>query len=432
MSYRKTLVKDNKYTMKTFTFRWLICLSLLFFVTPCLYAQRFSFWNNMYTGWSSANLGGDVKKPSTKTFKLSDALYNHLWTLTTDGKCAGQNGETKCIHVGTGSSYSQYLILETTTSFSFVDVVRVATAVTKSRKYTLDVVLMKGEENLKASLVYGVQKDGVTTRIFEFDNNKDIGEAAKLKVEMKGEKYEEGALCLFFIEVASVLSDRQELQQQHIQPEKIYSYQVQRTFASTHWNTICLPFDVSKDALKEAMGKNCALREFTQKVGNNVLKFDKTDAITAGVPYLIKPAVEVKNPIFSNVVYKDVKPQTVQDETGKYAFVGTFDPVKLSVDGSELFLLSNGNLAKPKSDKVNEMYGMRAYFKINEQNSTSAKQITYAIDCDSETVTGIQSPVYPSTNSQHIYNLQGVDVGADIHHLPAGVYVMGGKKIMKR
>lgn len=420
--------------MKTFTFRWLICLSLLFFVTPCLYAQRFSFWNNMYTDWSSANLGGNVKKPSTKTFKLSDALYNHLWTLTTDGKCAGQNGETKCIHVGTGDSYSQYLILKSTTSFSFVDVVRVATAVTNSRKYTQDVVLMKGEENLKASLVYGVQKDRVTTRIFEFDNNKDIGEAAKLKVEMKGEKYEEGALCLFFIEVASVLSDRQELQQQHIQPEKIYSYQVQRTFASTHWNTICLPFNVSKEALAETMGKNCALRAFTKKVENNVLKFENADAIQAGVPYLIKPADKVKNPIFSNVVYKkDVTPQTVQDETGQYAFVGTFDPINLNVDGSELFLLSNGNLAKPKSKDVNEMYGMRAYFKINEQSSSSAKQITYAIDCGSDIVNGIQSlRVQPSTSSQHIYNLQGVDVGADIHHLPAGVYVMGGKKIMKR
>ena len=419
--------------MKTFTFRWLISLSLLFFVTPCLYAQRFSFWNNMFIGWNSANLGGDVKKPSRETFKLSDALYNHQWTLTTDGKCAGQNGETKCIHVGTGTSYSQYLILKSTTSFSFVDVVRVATAVTKSRKYTLDVVLMKGEENLKASLVDEVQKDDVTTRIFEFDNVNAIGDAAKLKVEMKGEKYEEGALCLFFIEVASVLSDRQELQQQHIQPEKIYSYQVQRTFASTHWNTICLPFAVSKETLAEAMGKNCALRVFTKKVENNVLKFNKTDTIKAGVPYLIKPARDVVNPIFSNVTYvKNIEPQTVQDETGKYAFVGTFDPVKLSVDGSDLFLLSNGNLAKPKSDKVNEMYGMRAYFKINEQNSTSAKQITYAIDCDSETVTGIQSPVYPSTNSQHIYNLQGVDVGADIQHLPAGVYVMGGKKIIKR
>lgn len=426
--------------MKTLTFRWLICLSLLFFVTPCLYAQRFSFWNNMYTGWSSANLGGDVKKPSTKTFKLSDALYNHLWTLTTDGKCAGQNGETKCIHVGTGDSYSQYLILKSTTSFSFVDVVRVATAVTNSRKYTQDVVLMKGEENLKASLVYGVQKDRVTTRIFEFDNNKDIGEAAKLKVEMKGEKYEEGALCLFFIEVASVLSDRQELQQQHIQPEKIYSYQVQRTFASTHWNTICLPFDVSKETLAEAMGKNCALREFNKKVDNNVLKFKNVVAnfendivIQAGVPYLIKPADKVENPIFSNVVYEDVKPQEVQDETGQYAFVGTFDPVKLSVDGTNLFLLANGNLAKPRSKELSEMYGMRAYFKINERNSSSAKQITYAIDCGSETVNGIQSlRVQPSTSSQHIYNLQGVDVGADIQHLPAGVYVMGGKKIIKR
>ena len=388
----------------------------------------------MYTGWSSANLGGDVKKPSRETFKLSDALYNHQWTLTTDGKCAGQNGETKCIHVGTGTSYSQYLILKSTTSFSFVDVVRVATAVTKSRKYTLDVVLMKGEENLKASLVDKVQKDGVITRIFEFDDNKDIDDAAKLKVEMKGEKYEEGALCLFFIEVASVLSDRQELQQQHIQPEKIYSYQVQRTFASNHWNTICLPFDVSQKALNEAMGKNCALREFTTKVENNVLKFDESDAIKAGVPYLIKPAAKVENPIFSNVVYKkEAMPQTVQDETGRYAFVGTFDPVKLSVDGSDLFLLSNGNLAKPKSGQVSEMYGMRAYFKINDQTSSSAKQITYSIDCGSDIVNGIQSlRVHPSTNSQHIYNLQGVDVGADIQHLPAGVYVMGGKKIIKR
>ncbi len=424
--------------MKTFTFRWLISLSLLFFVTPCLYAQRFSFWNNMYTDWSSANLGGENQ--SIKTFKLSDALYNHQWTLTTDGKCAGQNSDTKCIHVGNGSSYSQYLILKSTTSFSFVDVVRVATAVTKSRKYTQDVVLMKGKENLKASLVDEVQKDDVTTRIFEFDNVKAIGDTAKLKVEMKGEKYEEGALCLFFIEVASVLSDQQKLRTQHIKPGDTYSYQVQRTFASDHWNTICLPFDVSQDALKEAMGKNCALREFNKKVDNNVLKFKNVVAnfendtmIQAGVPYLIKPTDKVENPIFSNVVYKDVEPQTVQDETGRYAFVGTFDPVNLKVDGSELFLLANGNLAKPKSEKVSEMYGMRAYFNINKQNSSSAKQITYAIDCDSETVNGIQSlRVHPSTNNQHIYNLQGVDVGTDIHHLPAGVYVMGGKKIIKR
>lgn len=418
--------------MKTLTIRSLWCLVILLGGQLQINAQKFSFSNSMFSGWVSAKLGDENKK-NKGIFELSNAPFNHRWILTTDGNCASQKGEVECIHVGTGDSYSQYLILETTTSFSFVDVVRVATAVTNSRKYTQDVVLMKGEENLKASLVYGVQKDGVTTRIFEFDNNKDIGEAAKLKVEMVGEKYETGALYLYYIDVASRFSDTVALSSQHVKPGEIYSYQVQRTFASTHWNTICLPFDVSQKALNEAMG-NCALREFTQKVESNVLKFDKTDSIKAGVPYLIKPVRDVANPIFSNVTYvKNIEPQTVQDETGKYAFVGTFDPVKLSDDGSELFLLSNGNLAKPKSDKVSEMYGMRAYFKINEQNSTSAKQITYAIDCGSDIVSGIQSlRVQPSTSSQHIYNLQGVDVGTDIHHLPAGIYVMGGKKIIKR
>ena len=182
------------------------------------------------------------------------------------------------------------------------------------------------------------------------------------------------------------------------------------------------------------MGKNCALREFTKTVENNVLKFKDAVAIEAGVPYLIKPVRDVANPIFSNVTYvKNIEPKAIEDTNGQLAFVGTFDPVNLSVDGSDLFLLANGNLAKPKSKELSEMYGMRAYFKINDQTSSSAKQITYAIDCGSDIVNGIQSlRVQPLTSSQHIYNLQGVDVGTDIHHLPAGVYVMGGKKIIKR
>ncbi len=92
---------------------------------------------------------------------------------------------------------------------------------------------------------------------------------------------------MYFIEVASILSDRQKLQTQHIKYGETYSYQVQRTFASDHWNTICLPFDVSKEALNEAMGKNCVLRQFTKEVENNVLKFDNADTIKAGVPYLL-------------------------------------------------------------------------------------------------------------------------------------------------
>lgn len=414
--------------MKTYVNFWLLCLILLFLGTVETHAQRFYFKKLFYSFEYKYE-----KSQTLKTFTPTDKLYNHQWKLTVDGVLADSNAD--CLHVGTNDKKSQIICLATTTQFKDVDLVRVSTNMAKGRKGRgYEVRMTLGSDNDKFSDTCKYTKKGE-------DLNNDLSNfyitkgkiSGTLTVEMKGDDYEKGALFLYFIEVASVLSDQQKLQTQHIKPGETYSYQVQCTFASDHWNTICLPFDVSKEALKEAMGEKCALRVFTKEVENNVLKFDNADAIQAGVPYLIKPSAKVENPIFSNVVYKDVKPQRVQDKTGKYAFVGTFDPVNLKVDGSDLFLLANGNLAKPKSEEVREMYGMRAYFNINEQNSSSAKQITYAIDCGSETVNGIQSlHSHPSTHNQHIYNLQGVEVGADIRHLPAGVYVIGGKKIIKR
>ena len=408
--------------MKTFTFRWLICLSLLFFVTPCLYAQRFML-SDMFRGW-----GKDAKEGVLKKY-TSEEQNGHQWILETDGKNGDNMNKKSMLHIGTSSWAVTKTVLTSCNEFDNVDTILVCTV--SKAPYTVSLSI---DNKLVESKKVAKNAD---IRILGFSAK---GASGKVEVLMKYDESLKQAMCIYYIEVISRLSDIVALSSQHIKLGEIYSYQVQRTFASNHWNTICLPFDVDTETLKQAFGENCKVRQFKKEVVNNVLKFKDAVAkfendvvIQAGVPYLIKPAAKVENPIFSNVVYKDVKPQTVQDETGKYAFVGTFDPVNLNVDGSNLFLLANGNLAKPKSDKVNEMYGMRAYFKINEQNSSSAKQITYAIDCGSDIVNGIQSlRVHPSTNSQHIYNLQGVDVGADIHHLPAGVYVMGGKKIIKR
>ena len=415
--------------MKTYVNLWLLWLILLFLGTVETHAQRFYF-KQLFNSFKYKY----EKKQTPQTFYATDK-YGHQWKLTVDGVLADTN--TDCLHVGTGSYASQLIRLETKTLFKDVDLVRVSTDMAKGRKgrgYEVSMTLSSDNDKFSNTRKYTKRKEDLNDDLSNFHITEGNINSGTLKVEMKGEKYETGALYLFFIEVASVLSDQHELQDQHIKSGETYSYQVQRTFASKHWNTICLPFDVSKEALNEAMGANCGLREFTKKVENNVLKFENAVAIKAGVPYLIKPAVEVKNPIFSNVVYKkDAMPQTVQDETKQYAFVGTFDPVKLSVDGSDLFLLANGNLAKPKSKDASQMYGMRAYFKINEQSSSSAKQITYAIGCGSDIVNGIQSlQVHPSIDSLHIYNLQGVEVGTDIHHLPAGIYVIGGKKIIKR
>ena len=413
--------------MKTYVNFWLLCLILLFLGTVETHAQRFYFktlFNNFVYKYG--------KKQTQTTFEPTDKLYNHQWKLTVDGVLA--DSDVDCLHVGKQEEKSQIICLATTTPFKDVDLVRVSTDIADRRNGRgYEVRMTLGSDKDKSDTCkYTKKKKDSNNNLSNFYITKGKINSGTLTVEMKGDNYEKGALYLYFIEVASVLSGQQKLQTQHIKPGETYSYQVQRTFASDHWNTICLPFDVSKEALKEAMG-NCTLLKFTKKIENNVLQFKDTVVIEAGVPYLIKPSAKVENPIFSNVVYKDVKPQRVQDKTGKYAFVGTFDPVNLNVGGSDLFLLANGNLAKPKSEEESEMYGMRAYFKINKQTSSSAKQITYAIDCGSETVNGIQLlHSHPSTHNQHIYNLQGVEVGTDIHYLPAGVYVMGGKTIIKR
>ena len=401
--------------MKTFAFRWLICLSLLFFVTPCLYAQRFML-SDMFRGW-----GKDAEEGVFKKY-TSEEQNGHQWLLETDGKNGDNMNKKSMLHIGTSSWPVTKTVLTSCNEFDNVDTILVCTD--SRAPYTVSLSIdNKPVESKKVAKNADIRVLGFSVK----------GASGKVEVLMKYDESLKQAMCIYYIEVISRLSDIVALSSQHIKPGETYSYQVQRTFASDHWNTICLPFDVDAETLKQAFGENCKVRQFTKEVENNVLKFKNAVAIQAGVPYLIKPADKIENPIFSNVVYEDVKPQTVHDDTKKYAFVGTFDPVKLSDDGSDLFLLSNGNLAKPKSKELSQMYGMRAYFKINEQSSSSAKQITYAIDCGSDIVNGIQSlRVQPSTSSQHIYNLQGVDVGADIHHLPAGVYVMGGKKIIKR
>lgn len=402
--------------MKTLTFRWLICLSLLFFVTPCLYAQRFML-SDMFRGWGKNAEEGVLKKYT------SEEQNGHQWLLETDGKNGDNMNNRSMLHIGTSSWPVTKTVLTSCNEFDNVDTILVRTD--SKAPYTVSLSIdNKPVESKKVAKNADIRVLGFSVK----------GASGKVEVLMKYDESLKQAMCIYYIEVISRLSDIVALSSQHIKPGDTYSYQVQRTFASDHWNTICLPFNVSKEALAETVGKNCALREFTKTVENNVLKFKDAVAIEAGVPYLIKPVRDVANPIFSNVTYvKNIEPKAIEDTNGQFAFVGTFDPVKLSDDGSDLFLLSNGNLAKPKSGQVSEMYGMRAYFKINEQNSSSAKQITYAIDCGSDIVNGIQSQrVHPSTNSQHIYNLQGVDVGADIHHLPAGVYVIGGKKIIQR
>lgn len=410
--------------MKTYVNLWLLWLILLFLGTVETHAQRFYF-KELFKNCEYSN-----KKHIPQTFKPTNKLYNHQWKLTVDGKFVSLNSSVDCLQVGTGSYESQLIRLETTTQFKDVDLVRVSTNMAKGRKgrgYEVRMTLGLDNDKFSDTCKYTKRKEDLNDDLSNFYITKGKINSGTLKVEMKGEKHETGDLYLFFIEVASVLSDQQKLQTQHIKSGEIYSYQVQRMFSKDYWNTLCLPFDVQESQVQELFGNIHRLRTFTGNVdANGTMIFAEAKEIKAGVPYLLKPAKTVESPIFTNVIYTNAEPTVVSDPTGAFSFVGAFNPTELQTDGTELFLENGDKLYKPSSSH-NRMNGMRAFFRINK-NSNTLSNGKYAIRFDDET-TAIMD-ILPELKSHKpcIYNLQGMRLD-DSQPLPPGIYFKNGKKI---
>lgn len=396
---------------------------LLFLGTVETHAQRFYF-KELFTKCKYTY----GKNQTPQTFTPTHKLYNHQWKLTVDGVLAYSTAD--CLHVGTGNDASQIIRLETTTPFKDAELVRVSTDIAKGRKgrgYEVSMTLGLDNDKFSDTCKYTKKKEDLNDDLSNFLITKGKINSGTLKVEMKGDNYEKGALFLYFIEVASVLSDQHELQSQHIKSGEIYSYQVQRIFSKDYWNTICLPFDVEESQVQELFGNTHRLRTFKGNVdANGTMIFAEAKEIKAGVPYLLKPAKTVESPIFTNVIYTNAEPTVVSDPTGAFSLVGAFNPTELQTDGTELFLGNGDKLYKPSSSH-NRMNGMRAFFRINK-NSNTLSNGKYAIRFDDET-TAIMDilPELKSHNSR-IYNIQGMIVD-DSRPLPPGIYFKNGKKI---
>lgn len=408
--------------MKTYINFWLLCFMLLFLGVVETHAQRFYF-KQLFNSFKYKY----EKKQTPQTFYATDK-YGHQWELTVDGVLA--DSDVDCLHVGKQEEKSQIICLETTTPFKDVDLVKVSTDIAKGRKgrgYEVSMTLGLDNDKFSDTCKYTKKKEDLNDDLSNFYITEGNINSGTLKVEMKGEKYEKGALYLFFIEVVSILSDQHELQSQHIKCKEIYSYQVQRTFSNDYWNTICLPFDVQESQVQELFGNTHRLRTFTGNIdANGTMIFAEAKEIKAGVPYLLKPAKTVENPVFTNVIYTNATPTVVSDPTGVFCFVGAFNPTELQTDGTELFLGNGDKLYKPSSSH-NRMNGMRAFFRI-KKNSSALSNGKYAIRFDDETTAIMDILPELKSHKPRTYNLRGMVVD-DSQPLPPGIYVKNGKKI---
>lgn len=79
------------------------------------------------------------------------------------------------------------------------------------------------------------------------------------------------------------------------------------------------------------------------------------------------------------------------------------------------------------SDKTEKLPTNKASRNITYDNSTGIVSFNYVHD----TTTGIKGIEHNGTTTKCIYTLDGRYVGQNFNALPHGIYIIGGKKIVK-
>ena len=221
-----------------------------------------------------------------------------------------------------------------------------------------------------------------------------------------------------------------------IEAKALANVTLNRTMKAGVWNTICLPFDVSKEQATTAFGEGVKIAELDENSTGTTLSFKNVDVIKAKIPYLIKPSdVKTSNEyVFENVNIdaENINPGFNKTADG-FAFVGIYDKADITENIKTrfpscyaAFLGANNTVykANPVTVPGKETKGFRAYFAI--PTSVKASELRVVIDGTATSIKNINSEVVES--NAPVYNLQGQRV--DGNNLTPGIYVKAGKKFV--
>lgn len=213
----------------------------------------------------------------------------------------------------------------------------------------------------------------------------------------------------------------------------------------TGWATLTLPFNVEAVTVNDEAidwfhsstdkGKNFWVMEFSGDDGSTV-SFDYANDMKAYTPYIFtvpgdnyaeKWRLQGKTLVFtgSNAEIKASNDASATITGSSYKFVGTTssksdltDIYKLNAEGS--------NFQKGTTS----MESFRAYFAATSYQYAS-DVLNIAIGGGTTTTIADMLPTKEASAKSGIYNLNGVKVGDTLESLPAGIYVINGKKVVK-
>ena len=200
----------------------------------------------------------------------------------------------------------------------------------------------------------------------------------------------------------------------------------ERNFNGAQKATLCLPYDLSAQGFKA----------YTLSGGNkNEVHFKEVnDKLTAYTPYYIT-ANGMPQLGGRNIEVKAYKADKMTTPAAGYKFTGTVAGVSNATAAADnaYILQDDGKFHKvTTTNSAATIPAYRAYI-ICPPQASGAKQLSVVLDGET---TGIGSTMNEATDGKNgpVYDLQGRRVADRLddarHQLPAGIYIVGGRKVV--
>lgn len=237
-----------------------------------------------------------------------------------------------------------------------------------------------------------------------------------------------------------------------------------RKFYRNYWNAICLPYSINRRQIEDVFGDGTmvVLMKNIDTSKKKVMFIEHVNQdIIAGYPYLIFPTTkgdndktdhtpiegittratfgEANSPLFS-VGTDGITYPAEQMQRDALVFKGTFTNTTLN-EGSYV-VTNKGVLSRIPNDGM-KIKPYRSYIYFNRETA-GAKAISLqnmnvnGFENDEDNTTGIENLLFESgilTHSADVYSIDGQLVRSkalNLNGLPKGVYIVNGKKYVKK
>lgn len=217
----------------------------------------------------------------------------------------------------------------------------------------------------------------------------------------------------------------------------VYEMTFTRALKNKVWNVLTLPFDTYADVLPMYFGEQTEVAVFdpTSTVDHINFTTVKSGLIPAGTPFLVKPGKEGNSTSgFTMAAFMGTQPvaQGVMTDDGMLTLKGTFNPT--AVESGKAYLIANGGkyTLATGDDAARTVTGFAAYLYADEPLPTPIDNATITVNKGNTTTAVTAVTLSPAVGNNAIYNLQGQRMQLPFDRLPAGIYIVGGKKVVKK